>query len=91
MTWICSLPMTATIPPAQLQILQSDEFLAVLDPDFRDYFQDKLREETNGNYAIMDFRYSASTIIEALRQFAREYPDSAANAEQLIDQIEASL
>jgi hypothetical protein len=83
--------MTVTVAPAQLHILQSDEFLAALDPSFRDHFQVQLREATNGNYAIMDFGYGASTVIEALQQLATEYPDTASGAELLIRQIEATL
>jgi hypothetical protein len=83
--------MTVTITPTQLQLLQGEAFLALLDPSFRDHFQVRLREATNGAYAIMDFGYGAGTVIAALRQLATESPDGASVAKRLIDQIEATL
>jgi len=79
--------MPVTVTPAQLQILQSDEFLELLDSNFRDHFQVQLREATSGNYATINFGYGASTVIAALRQLAANSPDTASDAEQLSRQI----
>jgi len=78
-------PVTVTLTPEQLDLVLSEEFLAAIDPDYRDHFLVKINDGKVGNYAAVDFGPGSKVVITALQQFVAG-PDSPAS--KLIHQVE---